>query len=210
MRKIFVFICLLGFGTAAVAEDDYVLFETNFGDIVIDLYPEVAPITVKNFTGYVEDGFYDGLIFHRVINRFMIQGGKFDADLTKHDPTSGPIVNEFSLSNIRGTIAMAKIPGNADSATSEFFINLVDNSGPPPALDIANGGFTVFGKVLTGMEVVDAIALVSTHYVNPGLRDVPDDPVIIESATVIPEPATILLLGLGCLAFVRRRGARGI
>ncbi len=73
MRKIFVFICLLGFGAAAVAEDDYVLFETNFGDIVIDLYPEQAEITVENFTDYVEEGFYDGLIFHRTMEKFMIQ-----------------------------------------------------------------------------------------------------------------------------------------
>ncbi len=209
MRKIFVFICLLGFGAAAVAEDDYVLFETNFGDIVIDLFPEVAPITVDNFIGYVEEGFYDGLVFHRVIPGFMLQSGAFDADLNKHEPTRDPIINEFGLSNVRGTIAMAKQGGDPDSATSQFFINLTDNSGPPPALDTQNGGFTVFGEVLTGMEVVDAIAQVTTHSTND-MDDVPVDPVIITSATVIPEPATILLLGLGCLAFVRRHGAGGI
>ncbi|MHC4722210.1 MAG: peptidylprolyl isomerase [Planctomycetota bacterium] len=213
MRKIFVFVCLLGFGAAAVAEDDYVLFETNFGDIVIDLYPEQAEITVENFTGYVEDGFYDELIFHRVIDRFMIQGGAYNADLTHHAPTSGPIVNESDngLSNERGTIAMARTD-DPDSATSQFFINHIDNLFLDYHYndDPCNFGYAVFGKVVSGMEVVDAIAEVDTHYVNPGLRDVPDDPVIITSATVIPEPATILLLGLGCLAFVRRRGTGGI
>jgi len=216
MRKIFVFICLLSFGAAAGAEEVDVLFETNFGDIAIDLYPEQAPLTVKNFTGYVEDGFYDGLIFHRVIDGFMIQGGAFDADMNFHDPTRDPIINEFGLSNVRGTVAMAKKGGDPDSATSQFFINLTDNSGPPPALDTQNGGFTVFGKVVLSMDVVDAIAQTPVHdiYYPDGVTlkygDVPDDPVIIESATVIPEPATILLLGLGCLAFVRRRGAGGI
>ena len=213
MRKIFVFICLLGFGAAAGAEDDYVLFETNLGDIVIDLYPEQAEITVANFIGYVEEEFYDGLTFHRVMEDFMIQGGVFEDDLTKRDPTSDPIVNESDngLSNERGTIAMARTD-DPDSATSQFFINHIDN----PFLDYhydndpCNFGYAVFGKVVSGMDVVDEIAQVSTHYVNPGLKNVPDDPVIIINATVIPEPATILLLGLGCLAFVRRRGAGGI
>ena len=212
MRKIFVFVCLLGFGAAAVAEDDYVLFKTNLGNIVIDLYPEQAEITVDNFIGYVEEDFYDGLIFHRTMENFMIQAGAFEDDLTKREPTSGPIVNESDngLSNLQYTIAMARTEDDPDSATSQFFINLIDN----PFLDRANAddgfGHAVFGKVVSGMDVVDAIALVSTHYVNPGLRDVPNNPVIITSATVIPEPATILLLGLGCLAFVRRRGARSI
>lgn len=219
MRKIFVFMCLLGFSVAAGADSGDLLEDivrlkiTDFGDIVIDLDRDAAPITVVNFIGYVEDGFYDGLTFHRVMEDFMIQGGAFDADLTKHDPTSGPIVNESDngLSNERGTIAMARTD-DPDSATSQFFINHIDN----PFLDYHYNndpcyvGYAVFGEVVSGMEVVDAIAQVSTHYVNPGLRDVPDDPVIIESATVIPEPATILLLGLGCLAFVRRRGAGGI
>jgi cyclophilin family peptidyl-prolyl cis-trans isomerase len=207
MKKIFVFMCLLGFGAAAVAGDDYVLFETNFGDIVIDLYPEQAPITVDNFKDYVNDDFYDGLIFHRVMPGFMIQGGAFDEALIFHDPTRDPINNEFGESNVRGTIAMAKSPGDPDSATSQFFINLVDNSSN---LDVQNGGFTVFGEVSIGMESVDAIAQVSTSPVS-GVSDyVPDEAVIIENATVIPEPATILLLGMGCLAFVRRRGTGSI
>jgi cyclophilin family peptidyl-prolyl cis-trans isomerase len=218
MRKIFVFICLLSFGAAAIAEDDYVLFETNFGDITIDLYPEQAPITVDNFLGYVNDDFYDGLIFHRVArditdNPFVIQAGAYDTDLTKHEPTSDPIVNESSngLSNVQYTIAMART-ANPDSATSQFYINTVDNLFLDYHYnnDPCKFGYAVFGKVISGMEVVDAIALVSTHPVSGVSEAVPDDPIIIESATVIPEPATILLLGLGCLAFVRRRGPGGI
>jgi cyclophilin family peptidyl-prolyl cis-trans isomerase len=179
-----------------------VLLDTNYGDIVIDLDYDAAPITVVNFETYVNDDFYDGLVFHRVIDGFMIQAGAFDDELTHHPPTRGPIVNEFDRSNLRGTVAMAKSGGDPDSATSQFFINLVDNSAN---LDVQNGGFTVFGEVVSGMDVVDTIAGVDTHYVNPGLRYVPDEPVIIENATVIPEPATIVLLGLGCLAFVGKR-----
>lgn len=203
MKKALCFICLLGFAATAGANggDVDVLFETNLGDIVIDLYPEQAPITVDNFIGYVEEGFYDDMIFHRVIPGFMIQGGAYDAALNFHEPTRDPIINEFGMSNVRGTIAMAKLGGDPDSATSQFFFNLVDNSSN---LDVQNGGFTVFGEVLTGMDVVDAIAQVTTHSTN-GLDDVPQEPVIITSATVIPEPATILLLGFGCLALVRKR-----
>ncbi len=210
MKKALCFICLLGFAATAGANSGDVLFETNFGDIVIDLYPEQAEITVKNFTGYVEDGFYDGLIFHRVArdpvtdNPFVIQAGAYDTDLNEHEPTSGPIVNESNngLSNLQYTVAMAR--GSAsDSATSQFYINTADNL----FLDYVNPlnvGYCVFGEVISGMEVVDAIAQVSTHSTN-GLDDVPQEPVIITSATVIPEPATILLLGFGCLALVRKR-----
>ena len=204
MKKVLYFLCLLGFAATAGANSGDVLFETNFGDITIDLHPELAPITVENFTGYVEDGFYDVLVFHRVVEDFMIQAGAYDADLNYQPPTRDPIVNEFGLSNVRGTVAMAKLGGDPDSATSQFFINLTDNSGPPPALDTQNGGFTVFGDVILGMDVVDSIAQVSTYSTN-GLDNVPEEPVIIEKATVIPEPATILLLGFGCLALVRKR-----
>ncbi|MHC5060745.1 MAG: peptidylprolyl isomerase [Planctomycetota bacterium] len=219
MRKFLVFMCLFGFGAAAAAEGGDVLFETNFGDIVIDLYPEQAPITVDNFTGYVEDGFYDGLIFHRVAtdpftgNPFVIQAGAYDADLNYKEPTSNPIVNESNngLSNAQYTIAMARtsVP---DSATSQFYINTSDNQFLDYHFnnDPCNFGYAVFGEVVSGMEVVDAISQVSTHFVDGVSRTVPDEPVIIESATVIPEPATLALLGFGCLAFVRRRGHRGV
>ena len=204
MKKLLCVICLLGFTASVHAynEGDMVLLDTNYGDIVIDLDYDAAPITVENFEAYVNDYFYNDLIFHRVIDGFMIQAGAYDDELTYHAPTKDPIINEFDRSNLRGTVAMAKSEGDPDSATSQFFINLVDNSAN---LDVQNGGFTVFGEVVSGMDVVDTIAGVDFHYVNPGLRNVPDDPVVIESATVIPEPATIVLLGLGCLAFVGKR-----
>jgi len=208
MRKICLFVCLLGFAAPANAYDGDVLFETNFGDIVIDLNYDAAPITVDNFKGYVNDGFYKDLIFHRVIEDFMIQGGAFEEDLTKREPTRDPIVNESynGLSNTHGTIAMART-SDPDSATSQFYINHVDNLFLDYHYnnDPCYVGYCVFGEVVAGMDVVDAIAQVSTHYVNPGLQDVPDEPVVIERATIIPEPATILLLGLGSIVFVRRR-----
>lgn len=204
MKKLLCVICLLGFTASVHAynEGDMVLLNTNYGDIVIDLDYDAAPITVVNFEAYVNDEFYNDLTFHRVIEGFMIQGGGFYADLSKREPTRDPIINEFDRSNLRGTVAMAKTPGFPNSATSQFFINLGDNSAN---LDIQNGGFTVFGEVVTGMDIVDTIAQVPTHDVSDEVRYVPDDPVIIENATVIPEPATIVLLGLGCLAFVRER-----
>jgi len=173
-----------------------VRLETNMGDIVIELNEKAAPITVKNFLGYVEKGFYDGTIFHRVIKNFMIQGGGFTADM-KRKKTDAPIVNEASngLKNKRGTIAMART-SDPDSATSEFFINHRDNdslnySGP------SNPGYAVFGKVVEGMDVVDAIANTKTGIVvtmfqtrdgsmrKIPMRDVPIKPVVIKRARVI-------------------------
>jgi len=206
MKKILLFMCLFGITAPANASEIDVLLETNFGDIAIDLYPEQAKITVDNFTDYVEDGFYDGLIFHRVTNNPpVIQAGAYDADLNYHEPTSGPISNESNngLSNLQYTVAMAR--GSAsDSATSQFYINTADNLFLD-YVDPSNPGYCVFGEVVSGMNIVDDIAQVSTHYVNPALQDVPDEPVIIEKATVIPEPATVLLLGLGSIVFVRKR-----
>ena len=206
MKKLLCVICLFGFTASVHAynDGDMVLLDTTLGDIVIDFDYDAAPTTVDNFLGYVEDGFYDGLAFHRVIDGFMIQAGAYDDDLTYHPPTSNPITNENynGLNNTRGTIAMAR-SDDPDSATSQFYINHVYNSH----LDYvspSDPGHCVFGEVVSGMDVVDAIAGVDTHYVNEDFTHVPDDPVIIESATVIPEPATIVLLGLGCLAFVRK------
>jgi cyclophilin family peptidyl-prolyl cis-trans isomerase len=187
----------------SMAEITNVTIMTNYGDIGLGLFPDDAPITVANFLEYVNADFYDGLIFHRVIEDFVIQAGSYDVDLNYHAPVRDPIINEFGRSNLRGTIAMAKLAGDPHSATSQFFFNLVDNGGPPAYLDIQNGGFTVFGEVVSGISVVDAIAQVSTHYVSPGLDNVPDDPVIIYN--IVPEPATLILFGLGGLMVRRRR-----
>jgi peptidyl-prolyl cis-trans isomerase A (cyclophilin A) len=164
------------------AKRKLVKLETTMGDIVIEMNEEAAPGTVKNFIGYVESGFYDGVIFHRVIRGFMIQGGGFTAEMVRKEP-GAPIKNEYKESNVRGTIAMAKLGGDPDSATCQFFINLSDNSSN---LDNQNGGFTVFGKVTEGMDIVDKIASVQTT-TKMGMRDVPAEPVVIKSAKVVTE-----------------------
>lgn len=155
---------------------------TNFGDITIELDAEKAPITVKNFLDYVEKGFYDGVIFHRVINGFMIQGGGFDSGM-RQKSTDAPIKNEANngLSNDKYTIAMARtaIP---DSATAQFFINVADNDFLNHTSPTPNGwGYCVFGKVVSGMDVVDKIKAVKTTS-KAGHQDVPVEPVIIEKA----------------------------
>jgi cyclophilin family peptidyl-prolyl cis-trans isomerase len=159
-------------------ENPVVIIKTSKGDIKIELDKENAPISVDNFLTYVEDGFYDGTIFHRVIKNFMVQGGGFTPDM-QQKPTNAQIKNEADngLKNERGTIAMART-GVVDSATSQFFINHADNT----FLDhgIKDYGYAVFGKVVDGMDVVDAIAVVQT---GPG--DVPNKPVVIESITVV-------------------------
>ena len=134
--------------------------QTVLGDIEIELFDNIAPLSVQNFLNYVNDGDYDGTFIHRSVPGFVIQGGGYIFDpasgTANHIPTDAPVVNEFSLSNVRGTVAMAKLGGDPDSATSEWFINLVDNSAD---LDNQNGGFTVFGQVINnGMRVADAIA----------------------------------------------------
>lgn len=161
-----------------------VKLSTNFGDITLELNAEKAPITVANFLKYVENGFYDGLIFHRVINDFMIQGGGFDSDM-KQKSTEAEIKNEADngLSNDKYTIAMARtsIP---DSASSQFFINVNDNSFLNHTAPTASGwGYCVFGKVTEGMDVIDKIKAVKTGS-RAGHQDVPVEPVIIEKATL--------------------------
>lgn len=155
-----------------------VLMKTSKGDIKIELDQENAPITVENFLGYVNDGFYDNTIFHRVINNFMIQGGGISTDM-QQKPTKEPIKNEArnGLKNERGTIAMART-GDVDSATAQFFINHVDNDFLNHG--VRDFGYAVFGRVVEGMDVVDEIAAVK---VGPG--DVPEEPVILESVTVV-------------------------
>ncbi len=158
-----------------------VIMQTSMGDITIELYPDKAPITVQNFLSYVDENFYSGTIFHRVIMNFMIQGGGYTADFTEKE-TKPPIKNEASngLKNERGTIAMARTP-EIDSATSQFFINHVDN----PYLDHKNStpegyGYAVFGRVIDGMDIVDAIANVKTM-TKHSMQDVPRETITIIS-----------------------------
>lgn len=159
--------------------------ETSKGTIVLELDEEKAPETVKNFVSYITSGHYDGTIFHRVIDGFMIQGGGFTKDMNQK-ATQSPIRNEAAngLKNKRGTIAMARTMV-VDSATSQFFINLVDNdfldfSAPTPQ----GYGYAVFGKVVEGMDVVDAIAKVKTGYHGPH-QNVPEEAVVITRVTVL-------------------------
>lgn len=168
------------------AEETRVRIMTNYGLIELELNREKAPITVDNFLKYTNDGFYDGLIFHRVIDGFMIQGGGFYPDMTQKSPTYPGIENEADngLMNVRGTIAMART-SDPDSATCQFFINTVDNSadsGKSGHLDpggVDSSGYAVFGTVVVGMDVVDDIEKVSTHTEN-GKGDVPVEDVVIE------------------------------
>ncbi len=157
---------------------------TNFGDITLELNAEKAPITVANFLQYVESGFYDGVIFHRVIDGFMVQGGGFDASM-KQKKTNAEIKNEANngLTNDKYTIAMARtsIP---DSASSQFFINVGDNDFLNHTSPTSSGwGYCVFGKVTEGMDVVDKIKAVKTGS-KAGHQDVPVDAVVIEKAVI--------------------------
>ena len=166
---------------AALAQK--VRLDTSEGAIVLALDAEKAPKSVANFIQYVKDGHYDGTIFHRVIDGFMIQGGGMTESM-KQKPTRAPIPLESrnGLSNTRGTVAMART-GDPDSATSQFFINVKDND----ALDAANSrdgnGYAVFGKVVSGMDVVDKIRVAPTGSQGP-YRDVPTKPIIIKHASV--------------------------
>jgi len=166
-------------------ETNMVKLETSMGNIVIELNEQAAPVTVKNFLGYVEEGFYDGTIFHRVMPGFMIQGGGFTAEMVEKQ-TRASIINEADngLKNERGTIAMART-NDPDSATCQFFINHRDN-GPLNYVENIELGYAVFGKVIEGMDVVDAIASVVTT-TRMGYNDVPVKPIVIQSARVVSE-----------------------
>ncbi len=169
----------------APAANPKVLFKTTKGDITVELYPAKAPVTVKNILDYVNDKFYDGLIFHRVIPDFMIQCGGLTAEMSQKSGKA-PIKNEAGngLKNTRGTLAMARTDV-VDSATSQFFINLKDNSFLNHTNETPQGfGYCVFGKVISGMDVVDAIAKVPTGS-KRGHGDVPLEPIAILSATVV-------------------------
>jgi len=179
-------IAAAGFFAASVAlqaANPRVLLKTSKGDITVELFQDKAPISVKNFLSYVDDKFYDGTIFHRVIKGFMVQGGGMTPDM--HEKTAkAPIKNEAAngLKNARGTLAMART-SDIDSATCQFFINLVDNvfldhqQGSPDRF-----GYAVFGQVVAGMDVVDAIAAAPTG--TKGMHgDVPREPITIVSVT---------------------------
>jgi len=164
----------------------YVTMTTSMGDIVIELNNEKAPLSTANFLSYVDKGFYEGTIFHRIIPNFMIQGGGFTADMSQK-PTGPGVKNEWKngLKNVRGSIAMART-AIADSGTSQFFINVVDN----PFLDQPRDGaaYAVFGKVVSGMEVVDKIKAVPTGVKN-GMPDVPTQTVEIKGVKRSEAPA---------------------
>jgi cyclophilin family peptidyl-prolyl cis-trans isomerase len=167
------------------AANPKVVMKTNLGDITIELYADKAPITVKNFLNYVEKKFYDGTIFHRVINGFMIQGGGFMPDMAQKE-TGPPIKNEAGngLKNGLYTIAMART-NIVDSATAQFFINVADNNGLDHKDDTPQGyGYAVFGKVIDGTDVVDKIKAVKTT--TKGMyKDVPVKPVVIEKIRIL-------------------------
>jgi peptidyl-prolyl cis-trans isomerase B (cyclophilin B) len=185
MKKLILLaVILLVFNIIMAEEKTLVNIEmkTNFGTIMLELYPSKAPITVDNFLKYVQDGYFDGLIFHRIINNFMIQGGGFQQDFSQKTTTYEPIQNEADngLSNLTGTIAMART-NYPHSATSQFYINVNDNTFLDHKDKGQNWGYCVFGKVTDGMDVVNKIKVVKTH-INPQTRmqDWPVEPVIIE------------------------------
>ncbi len=187
LKKLFliisILVVLMAFATTIQANktNPKVIMKTSMGDITIELYPDKAPITVKNFFSYVDEKFYDGTIFHRVMKGFMIQGGGLTQDFTEK-PTKPTIKNEAAnkLKNKRGTIAMARMP-DKDSATSQFFINHVDNPGLDHRDNTPEGyGYAVFGKVINGMDVVDAIANV-TIMPKSGRANVPRETITIIS-----------------------------
>jgi peptidyl-prolyl cis-trans isomerase A (cyclophilin A) len=179
-KKVVLTACAMLFaGSLAAAENPRVLLETNQGNVEVELFADKAPVSTKNFLAYVESGFYDGTVFHRVIPNFMIQGGGFTPDMAQKD-TQAPIRNEADngLKNVRGTLAMARTQAK-DSATSQFFVNTKDNA----FLDHGSRdfGYAVFGKVARGMEVVDQISAVPTGN-RAMMQNVPREPIIIKHA----------------------------
>ena len=180
---------ILLWSAGALAANPVVEMKTNVGTVRMELYADKAPKTVANFLQYVKDGFYNGLAFHRVIDRFMIQGGGFYPDLREKKADRPPIENEAGsgLKNELGTVAMARTP-NPHSATAQFFVNVADNAflnfreASP-----AGYGYAVFGKVTQGMDVVMRIARTPTGPGGPFPKDVPQQPVIVESITIISD-----------------------
>ena len=179
-------LCLAGAALAQGTPAPKVKFATSAGDIVVEVYPDKAPKTAENFLQYVRDKHYDGTIFHRVIDRFMVQGGGFDRNMVEKK-TRAPVPHEGrdaaakGLKNELGTLAMART-SDPNSATAQFFINVNNNSFLDP--NAGNPGYTVFGRVVSGMDVVNKIKGVQTA--NAGMHgDVPVVPVVIQSATLV-------------------------
>lgn len=164
----------------APTEAPQVVFQTTLGDLKIALYPERAPVTVDNFLHYVDSGFYNGVIFHRIIPGFVVQGGGFDQEY-QHKNTQAPIANESNngLRNLRGTLSMART-NDPNSATTQFFINLKDN----PQLDYRpmQSGYAVFGKLVAGLEVIDAMAKQPQGDHQGVFENAPNTPIVIERA----------------------------
>ncbi len=163
--------------TLTVLSEPRVRLSTSMGDVLVEILLDETPITSVNFLQYVEDGFYNGTIFHRIVPDFVVQGGGFLPGMVAQEDVRDPILNEFDpeRSNVRGTVAMAKVGNDPDSATSQFFFNLADNS---ENLDNQNGGFTVFARVLEGMDVVDAMAEVELD------GETPLEDVLLTTATI--------------------------
>jgi peptidyl-prolyl cis-trans isomerase A (cyclophilin A) len=178
--------CLAGPALAQSAPK--VQFITSEGNFVVEVYPDKAPKTVENFLQYVKDKHYNGTIFHRVISNFMVQGGGFDASYAQK-PTRAPVVHEGREAlakggdkNVLGTLAMART-NDPNSASSQFFINVKDNDFLNPTPDAF--GYTVFGKVISGMDVVNKIKSVPTGAAGPFRSDVPKTPIVIKSASLV-------------------------
>jgi len=186
LRNLLYLLFLLTFSATSLAQDrvpahPHIKFETSEGTIVLELDGRRAPVTVGNFLGLIDSGYFDGTIFHRVIADFMIQGGGVTPDLKTKEPGDA-IFNESGngMSNMRGTIAMART-GDPHSAKAQFFINVKDNTRLDPQPD--RWGYTVFGYVIEGMDVVDAIAQVRTGPGGDFSRDVPIVPIVVKQAS---------------------------
>ncbi len=168
-----------------------------YDTIYLELFDD-TPVTQANFLNYVNDGDYDGVIMHRLVAGFVLQGGGFDLDLNAIE-NDGTIVNEFNRSNVRGTLAMAKVGNDPDSATNQFFFNLADNSGTPPlGLDYQNGGFTVFARVLgNGMTLIDALAGLPTINLGSPFDEIPVYPGTSGNIPLYMESVTVTELKIG-------------
>ena len=219
-------VCCQSFTTLQAQTNTIVTFETNLGNIEVELFDTTAPVSVANFLGYVGRGDYVDTIFHRSVPNFVVQGGGFRDDFSAVTPLP-PIINEFGASNVAGTLAYART-GEVDSATNQFFFNTVDNS---QNLDNQNGGFTVFGQITSGFEVAQAINeldIVNANSVTPpgpfgelpvldsdtviANNDVgPDDLVILQRIFVtspVPEPTAVAVLAFGGLLGLAQRRKR--